>query len=186
MVQYNTLRELQNTSSYQTLTHIHICTSIHSKPLVKVGCLSLCAACQKCQASHQLTTISPWSCKEHNIWLTLICQPPPVCAAQAMGAPWVGWVSTGGSKQIPHPGGITLTCLSWKPQQFPNLPARCGWEARETRKSRKSGSWEVGKSESWKLSGNTCSEGGNEAKYYSAFLATLIHAFYTLNRWSVG
>ena len=41
------------------------------------------------------------------------------------------------------------------------------------------------RSESRKLSGNACSEGGNEAGYYSLFLATLIHTFYTPNRWSV-
>ena len=49
----------------------------------------------------------------------------------------------------------------------------------------KAESWKVGKSERQKLSGNTSSEGGNEAEYYSAVLATLIHTFYTLNRWSV-
>ena len=31
----------------------------------------------------------------------VICQPPPVRAAQAMGAPWVRWVSAEGSERIP-------------------------------------------------------------------------------------
>ena len=113
----------------------------------------------------------------------LICQLPPVCAAQAMGAPWVRWVSAEGSERIPHPGRITLiclNCLSRKPQRFLNLPACCGREAQETKKRRKSG-----KSESWKLSGNTCSEEGNEAGCYSSVLATLTHSLYTLKGWSV-
>ena len=89
----------------------------------------------------------------------VICQPSPVHAAQAMGAPWVRWVSAEGLERIPHPGGITLICLSRKPWQFLNMPARCGQEAQETRKRRK-----VRKSESWKLSGNTCSEGGKRSR----------------------
>ena len=89
--------------------------------------------------------------------LTMICQPPPVCAAQAMGAPWVRWVSAEGSERIPCLGGITLiclNCLSRKPRWFLNLLARCGREAQEMRKRWKSGkseSWKVRKSESWKV-----------------------------------
>ena len=53
------------------------------------------------------------------------------------------------------------------------------------RNKKTSEKWKVRKLESRKLSGNTCSEGGNKAGYYSAVLATLIHTFYMLNKWSV-
>ena len=53
------------------------------------------------------------------------------------------------------------------------------------RNKKKSEKWDVRKLESRKLSGNTCSEGGNRSEYYSVVLATLIHTFYMLNRWSV-
>ena len=53
------------------------------------------------------------------------------------------------------------------------------------RNKKTSEKWKVEKSESWKLSGNACSEGGNEAGCYSSVLATLTHSLYTLKGWSV-
>ena len=54
-----------------------------------------------------------------------------------------------------------------------------------TRNKKMSEKRKVRKSESRKLSGSACSEGGNGSEYYSLLLATLIHSLYMLKGWSV-